>query len=95
MICLDDPSELVVQGPFLSQNEINVVIKITKCTDKDICNSDPNAIDQFIESHFVTILRNHQKYDPQSYGEETIKNDIYEEWLPLDPKRGLAIISLQ
>ena len=45
MICLDDPSELVVQGPFLSKNEINVVIKITKCTDKDICHSDPNAID--------------------------------------------------
>ena len=41
------------------------------------------------------MVRNHQKYDPSAYGEDTVINDLFEHWLPFDPKRGLNTVLMQ
>ena len=94
MICVDDLSELNLQGPFFTAREMTLYIIIDWCTGKDNCKSS-TEIDYFLENHVVTFLHNEQKYDPSSYGNETIVDDVVEDWLPLDPKRAMQVMSLQ
>ena len=57
MLCLDNPSDLVLQGPGSSLREKTLSLKIDWCINHDSC-SDSVAIDQFIENNILTIIRN-------------------------------------
>ena len=94
MMCVDDLDDLNLQGAYLSAREKTLYIIVDRCTGRDSCKS-PTEIDQFLESHILTFLHNKQKYDPSSYGNETIVDDVDEDWLPFDPKRAMQVMSLQ
>ena len=61
-MCLDNPRDLVIQGPFLTQYEKLFSIYVTRCSNRDTCETK-EEIDKFINDHYVTIIRNDQKYD--------------------------------
>ena len=93
-MCVDDPSDLNLQAALYTAREKTLYITVDRCTGKDSCKS-PTEIDYFFENHILTFLHNQQKYDPSSYGDETIVDDVIEDWLPFDPKRAMQVISLQ
>ena len=94
MMCVDDPSDLSLHGAPQTAREKTLYITVDRCTGKDSCKS-PTEIDQFFENHILTFLHNQREYDPSSYGNEAIVDDVIEEWLPFDPKRSMNAISLQ
>ena len=94
MMCVDDPSDLNFQGAFVTPRAMNLYITADRCTGKNSCKS-PTEIDQFLENHILTFLHNQQSYDPSSYGNETIVDNVIEDWLPFDPKRAMQVITLQ
>ena len=71
MFCVDDLSQLVLQGPYLSAKEKTLSIRVRRCQGRDYCKSE-EEIDDFIDNHMVTFIRNDEKYDPHSYGDATI-----------------------
>ena len=90
MLCLDDPNELIVQGSYLGAREKVLYISVNRCTGRPSCNE--THFDWFVENHFLSVYHNTQKYNPESYGDETIFDDVYEIFLPLDPSRGSLIV---
>ena len=88
MNCIDSLNELQFYGaPFDSAFGSYFSISVKKCIDKFHCKST-EEIDDFIENNELSILiaYNQATYDPEEYGEGTIRREV--SFDPLHLKKG-------
>ena len=82
MHCFDDPSKINLQSDLFTNEGILLDIKLIRCVEEDYCKSK-EEIDAKIDSLVFWHIYNTQTYNPNVYGDGTIKNESKLDFLPI------------